>query len=255
MYYQRDLAWEIFPWPCVGEFWFVSLGLSLHPHYSDLLARLRSQDPPAKFLDLGTCLGQDLRKLVLDGVSPSVLYGSDFFAEYEAAGHQLFRDSDRFQDRFIAADLFDESSESALWKTAGSWDVINIIMFLHVYDWDTQMRACQQILKLLAKKKGSMVIGAQTGTTKAGEFHLKPPLVAEGESRTLFRHSKETFEQLWKTVADKEDVRLKIQVEYDDPQDREARAREEQERGKKQFFSGLNSGSEQRRLYFTITID
>lgn len=65
--YQRDSAWEIFPWPCVGSFWFMALGLSLHPHYNALLTRLRTQDPPTKFLDLGTCFGQDLRKLIADG--------------------------------------------------------------------------------------------------------------------------------------------------------------------------------------------
>ena len=57
----------------------------------------------------------------MDGVSPDVLYGFDYFAEYEDAGHQLFRDADRFQGRFIAGDLFDESPDSALEKTAGSW--------------------------------------------------------------------------------------------------------------------------------------
>ena len=186
----------------------------------------------------------------MDGVSPEVLYGSDYFAEYEDAGHQLFRDADRFRGHFIAADIFDESPESALRKTSGSWDIVNIIMFLHMYDWATQLRACKQILKLLIKKKGSMIIGAQTGSIHAGEFHLKPPIVAEGEERTLFRQSKETFKQMWETVGGDEGVRLKTEVEYDNPQDQEARAREEQE-GKKKFFSG----SEQRRLFFTITID
>ena len=199
---QRDLAWEIFPWPCVGEFWFVNLGLSLHPRYNALLTRLRTQDPPTKFLDLGTCLGQDLRKLVVDGVvSPDVLYGFDYFAEYEDAGHRLFRDADRFRGRFIAGDLFDESPDGALEKTAGSWDVVNVTMFLHMYDWPTQVRACKRILKLLVKRKGSMVVGAQTGSVHAGDFHLKPPLVAEGEERTLFRHNLETFRQMWESVG------------------------------------------------------
>ena len=187
----------------------------------------------------------------MDGVSPEVLYGSDYFAEYENAGHQLFRDADRFQGRFIAADIFDESPESALDKTSGSWDVINIIMFLHMYDYATQLRACKRILKLLTRQKGSMVIGAQTGSTQAGDFRLKPPIVAEGEERTLFRQSLETFKQMWETVGCDEGVQLTIEVEYDDDKDREARAREEQEGGKKKFFSG----SEQRRLFFTVTIE
>ena len=235
----------------MGEFWFVNLGLSTHPRYESLLNRLYAQDPPAKFLDLGTCLGQDLRNLVMDGVPPSALYGSDYFPEYEDAGHKLWRDADRFQNRFIPGDIFDESPESALGKTAGSWDVVNIIMFLHMYDWATQLRACKRILKLLVQKKGSMVIGHQTGCIHAGELQLKPPIVAEGEKRTLFRQSKETFRQMWETVGADEGVRLEIEVEYDAQEEQEARTREEQEGGKKKFFSG----SDQRRLFFTITID
>ena len=235
----------------MGEFWFVNLGLSLHPRYDALLTRLRTQDPPAKFLDLGTCLGQDLRKLVMDGVSPDVLYGFDYFTEYEEAGHELFRDADRFQGRFIAGDLFDESSDSALEKTAGSWDIVNVFMLLHMYDWATQVRACKRILKLLVKKRGSMVIGAQTGSVQAGDFHLKPPLVAEGEERTLFRQNLETFRQMWESVGADEGMRLKIEVEYDGQEEREARAREDREGGKQKFFSG----SEQRRLFFTVTIE
>lgn len=189
--------------------------------------------------------------MVQDGVSTEVLYGSDYFAEYEDAGHQLFRDVKKFRNRFIAADIFDESPESALEKTSGSWNVINIIMFLHMYDWDTQLRACKRIMKLLTRKKGNMVIGAQTGSTQAGDIHLKPPIVAEGEDRTIFRQSLETFTQMWETAGRDEGVQLKIEAEYDDQKDREARAKEEQEGGKQKFFSG----SEQRRLFFTVTIE
>jgi len=229
----------------------VKFGLSLHPHYPALLARLLKQDPPTKFLDLGTCLGQDLRKLVHDGVSPSVLYGSDYFSESEAAGNQLFRDADTFQHRFIAADLFDETEDSALQKTKGEWDVINITMFLHMYDWPTQLHACKRILTLSKREKGSMVIGAQTGSIQAGEMHLKSPIVPEGQESTLFRHNLETLRQMWETVGLEEGLRLKVEVQYDEPQDREATIREEQEEGKKKFFSG----PEQRRLFFTVMIE
>lgn len=248
--YKRDLAWEIFPWPCIGEFWFITLGLSLHPRYDDLLTRLRTQNPPIKFLDLGTCLGQDLRKLVADGAPLQALWGSDYFAEYEAVGHELFRDADKFQNRFIAADLLDESRDSGLVQTAGTWDVISIVMFLHAYDWDTQIRLCKRILKILSRGKGSMIIGAQTGSTQAGDVMLRPPFVAEGEERTIYRQSVETFTKMWEQVGQDEGLDLKVEVMYDEQADRDRRAKEEQEEGKNKYFSG----STQRRLFFTVTI-
>lgn len=249
--FQRDSAWEIFPWPCIGEFWFITLSLSLHPHYEVLLARLRTQDPPTKLLDLGTCLGQDLRKLVADGAPLQALWGSDCFAQYEAAGHELFCDADRFQDRFITADLLDESPDNELMKTAGTWDVINLVLFLHVYDWDTQVRSCKRIMRLLSGKKGSMVMGATTGSTQEGEMVLKAPLMAEGKERTIYRQSMETFTRMWEEVGRDEELDLKVEVVYDEQADRERRAKEEQEGGRGRFFT---SGSTQRRLFFTITI-
>lgn len=179
------------------------------------------------------------------------LYGSDIFADYERVGHELFRDSKRFQNRFIVADLFEEDANiSALAKTEGSWDIISIIMFLHMYDWETQIWACKRILKLLSPKQGSMVIGAQTGSTQPGEQVVKPPLVAEGEQKSIYRQSKETFEEMWRVVGREEGVELRVEVVYDDQADREKRAEEERTGGKKKFFSGV----EQRRLFFTVEI-
>lgn len=247
------MAWEIFPWPCVGQFWFISFGLSLHPAYPSLLARFRSSDltsTPIKFLDLGTCLGQDLRKLAFDGVPVQSLYGSDIAHDYERVGHQLFRDGDRFTDRFIAADFFEEDAEkSGLAKTEGSWDFINIIMILHLFDWPTQIQACRRILKLLSRKPGSMVIGEQSGSTEPREYVLKPPMVAEGEHKTMYLHSDNTFIEMWRVVGREAGRVLKIEVVYDDQDDRDMRAKEEQ-MGKKRFFSE----AEQRFLFFTVEV-
>lgn len=247
--HQRDIAWEIFPWPCVGEFWFVTLGLARHPAYPALLTRLRSASPAYRLLDLGTCLGQDLRKLVADGAPPDQLFGTDLFPEYEAIGHELFRDSDTFKGRFIAADLFDNSAESALAESAGTWDVVNIVMFLHIWDWDTQVVACKRILGLLSPKPGSMVIGAQTGSTQPGELVLKPPYVAEGEERRIYRHSLATFREMWVKVGKEEGVELKVEVDYDDQETRDTLA-QEHEKGERNFF--FKPGPQERKLFFTI---
>ena len=246
---QRDSVWEIFPWPCVGKFWFVNLGLSQHPQYAAVLTRLRNQTPPTKFLDLGCCLGQDIRKLVHDGAPLQALWGSDHFEQYEVAGQEFFHDKDRFQNRFIAADLLDESPDSGLVQTEGTWDIINIVMLLHMYDWNKQVQCCRQILKLLSKNKGSMVIGVQTGATDAGEVVLKPPFVAEGEEGAVFRQNIDTFTRMWEEVGKEEGIQFDTQVVYDDPADRERRAKE-QAGAKEKFFTGAT----ERRLYFTVTI-
>ena len=177
------------------------------------------------------------------------LYGSDVFPDYERVGQELFHDAYTFKGRFISADLFADDANCALVKTEGTWDVVSIIMFLHIFDWATQIRACKRIIKLLARKPGSMVIGAQTGSTQPGEQIIKPPFVAEGEHKSVFRHSVETFTEMWKIVEQDEGIRLKVDVVYDDQEERETRIKEEA-LGKKKFFSGLD----QTRLFFTVEV-
>ncbi|QSZ29598.1 hypothetical protein DSL72_004114 [Monilinia vaccinii-corymbosi] len=98
----RDLAWDVFPWACVGEFWFIMFGLSRHPQYQQLIRLLTSKaargpsEASPKFLDIGTCIGQDLRALHRDGAPLSSLYGIDAIPEFETIGYALFRDEDHF---------------------------------------------------------------------------------------------------------------------------------------------------------------
>ena len=120
-----------------------------------------------------------------DGVAPSRLYGSDVLAEYEATSYALWLDEAKFKNYFITANIFDEDPEGALVKTNGTWDVISIFMFLHVWDPNDQERACKQILKLLSPKQGSWIIGAQSGSVKAVTFPLTPPFVAPGQAKTI----------------------------------------------------------------------
>lgn len=50
-----------FPYPCIGQFRFLSLGIANSPHYDEVLQRLRGGE---KLLDVGCCFGQEIRKLV-----------------------------------------------------------------------------------------------------------------------------------------------------------------------------------------------
>ncbi len=237
---QRDEAWEIFPWPCIGEFWFLAFGLSMHPAYPAIVARLRAS---AKLLDVGTCVGQDLRRLLVDGAPLASLYGTDIFAAYERVGHALFNDAATFTGRFIAGDLFDDAPDSALAQTRGTWDIVSATMFLHVFDRADQQRACVRLLGLLAAAPGSMLVGAQTATVRPGEHVLRPPFVKEGEHKTIFRHSRETFRQMWDEVARETGAALKVWAEYEPRQPEQTAGQQEGN-----FFTG----DDQRRLFFTV---
>ena len=236
----------------MGQFWFVTLGLSEHPSYAALLARLRTSPSP-KLLDLGTCLGQDLRKLAFDGVPLDSLYGADVFPEYETIGYELFQDQAKFQAHFIQGDLFDDSSLSRLAETRGTWDIVSTIMVLHIWDWDDQVAACKRILKLLKPQKGNLIIGSQTGLTEAKKQPLKPPYAKPGEDRYVYRHNLDTFREMWDQIQKDEGISLKVEVGSNDAQARE-KLLKERESGERGGIFPPGDWNMEMKIFFTVEL-
>ncbi|KAF8864557.1 hypothetical protein BDZ45DRAFT_737120 [Acephala macrosclerotiorum] len=164
------------PMPSVELFWWLVLGFSTHPHYPSLLTILKSPptdtSKPRLFLDLGTCLGQDSRKLIHNGIPPSSVYGSDIFPGYESVGHALFNDTSTTRGQFITADI-----------------LMNHLLRLWV-------------------GKGSIIIGAQRSSMEDIEEVLSAPFLKDVVEKKVFRPSKETFQQMWQDAA--EELRIKV---------------------------------------------
>ncbi|KAL6720881.1 hypothetical protein ACLMJK_002806 [Lecanora helva] len=207
VYRVRDKAWGVFPWPCIGEFWFLSFGLAKHPLYTTMvLPRLRSGD---SLLDMGSCMGQDLRKCIYDGAPADKLYASDLFAEYEDLSHDLWRDRDTFpKNHFLAEDILADNDRflqgSLMTKLGpGQTDMIAINMFMHLFDFDNQLKVATRLLRLLAQKPGSMILGSQAGVQEPVDEPLKPPFdkTEDGKTRTIFRHSTQSFINLWEDAG------------------------------------------------------
>lgn len=251
MHIQREEAWTVFPWPCIGEFWFIEQGILRHPDYALVLEKLKSSGGDVKFLDLGTCLGQDVRTLAYDGAPVSSLYGADALPKFEGAGHALFKDSDRFDSsHFITGDIFSDKDDLA--QTRGGWDIIHIAMFLHVFSLKDQESAIENILKLLKSSPGSIVFGTQTGTLHPEEKVLKPPLCEPGEHKTVYRQSKDTMKEMWERAAKAVGATVKVWTGYDEAE-AEERARGRKEKGEswekeERFFTG----ERERRIFFKV---
>lgn len=273
---QRDKAWGIFPWPCIGEFWFLSFGLSKHPLYHTVvIPRLKSGH---SLLDLGACMGQDLRKCVFDGAPAHNLYASDLFPDYEALSHDLWRDRHTFPpDHFLADDILadnDRFTQGALMTNLGpgQTDMIVINMFMHLFDHDSQPKVATRILRLLSHRPGSIILGSQAGVVTPIEQPLKPPFDKDdsGKTRTVFRHSADSFVKLWEdagavsgvplrpisciferpkaTEAGPNGVDTGLEAEAKEPFTAEDRFSVSSEKRKKKYFTGPDTG----RLHFSI---
>lgn len=206
----RNRAYKAHRYPCLGRFRFLELDLSTHPLYEEyVLPRLKEnggkQEPI--FLDVGTCLGQDIRKLIFDGVQPSRLYGSDIVAEFIDAGYELFRDEDKFpRSHFLCpGNVFDKSESDKLYTMDGKVDILQISAVFHLFSDAEQSAVAERCLRLLRKETGSrcLILGAQVGNVNGGEI-VRP----NGLKRS--RHNADTWNSLWQKVCKNEEFRDKV---------------------------------------------
>ncbi|KAJ9638842.1 hypothetical protein H2201_004632 [Coniosporium apollinis] len=200
----RERAWDIFPYPCIGQFRFLDLSISSAPQYPEILQRVKDGQ---KLLDIGCCFGQDVRKLVFDGAPAENIYASDLQHEFWDLGYELFLDKDKLGTQFIEADVFDE--ESGLKRLDGQIDIAHAASFFHLFNWPQQKEAAIRIVRLLKAQKGSLILGRQVGNVAPGEF---PHRVG-----TMYRHNEASFQQLWNQVGNATESSWKVEVEMTEP--------------------------------------
>jgi hypothetical protein len=250
---QRAQAWEVFPWPCIGSFWFIKQGLLRHPDYPSILNRITSTSPAPSFLDLGTCLGQDVRTLLHDGAPPSSIYGADILPGFRDAGYLLFQDRDRLDEsHFIVGNIFSDTDELA--RTRKTWDIVHIAMFLHIFSLADQETAARKTLELLKPVPGSTIIGTQTGSLDAGELKLQPPFCLPGEDKTVYRQSRETLKAMFERAAKAVGIDVVVWAEYDED-DVRRRAAERKENGQEWERSNrVFAGEKERVIFFRVDV-
>jgi SAM-dependent methyltransferase len=197
---QRDKAFQIFPYPCIGQMRFLTCHLARLPFYPRVLARLTLTDH-AGFLDAGCCVGQELRHLVHCAKIPaSNLYGFDLETGFFDLGYELFRDdATKFQATLIPADLDVEDPEwevSPLVKTVvGKIDVVWAGSLLHFWNYEGQLQGLLRLINLCSKDEGVMVCGRQMGSVLAGEYEMTGLL-----DKKTYRHNVDSLKGLWLDV-------------------------------------------------------
>lgn len=211
----------------MGSFLFAELVLSNFAVYPDIVANLKS-GTWTRYLEVGCGLGQDIRKLIHDGVPMTSVMGTDLLPGLLESGHDLFRDADALPlgKSLFAADFLDVSDNNVLGKAGldGTVDVIHATMFLHCFDRPAQLVACQRVITLLKNQPGVMIVGKQGGVTKgasAREHPVKGPMgQIGGVVRTNFLHNVDSFKALWDEVGQATGTRWNVQVCEEEVMDR-----------------------------------
>ncbi|KAG0123783.1 hypothetical protein HOY82DRAFT_494850 [Tuber indicum] len=207
----RSKAWQLQNYPCIGNFYFLEFTFISQPIYPDVLRRL---EKGAKLLDVGCCFGQAIRKLVVDGAPAANLYGMDLRPEFIDLGYELFLDRGTLSAHFIApVDMLllgeggGAAGDESVSRLAGKMDIIHLGQFLHLFNWQEQVRAATNVAGFLSPAKGSLIVGHQVGSVITGEFPL--PWV-EDKVHTVFVHDESSFKELWKQVPGEWEVEFEF---------------------------------------------
>ncbi|KIW00033.1 uncharacterized protein PV09_08385 [Verruconis gallopava] len=204
----RDKAWETCPYGCVGVFAFTWPGISRVYVYQQVLDRVKSGD---KLLDLGCGFGQNIRKLVYDGAPSENITGADISQAMVDCGFEYFRDRDRLKTKFFIGDVFDEDAP-AYKDVAGHFDLVYASMFYHLWDWDGQVKAFIQTIKLLKPVPGSMIFGFQLGATPAGEVQRKRAGKESLKQMYTYQHDEESWRAMWREIETKTSTKWDVDV-------------------------------------------
>jgi hypothetical protein len=169
--------------------------------------------------------------LAFDGVPSEYLYASDLRPDFFELGYKLFQDKETLKTKFIAADVFDETS--GLDALTGQVDIVFVGAFLHLFDYAGQFNAAKRIVKLLRPKKDSLILGRQVGNIEPGD--------KKGSSgRSVFRHDEASFKKLWDEVGEATGTKWRVEATLKVPDDSD-----------QQLQPALHDGG-MRRLTFVV---
>jgi SAM-dependent methyltransferase len=219
---QRNKAWEVHHYPCLGQFRFVELNLSARPRgdlYARLLSTLKGSAPSSSpaFLDVGACLGQDVRKLIHDGAPPRSVAGAELSPTFIRLGYELFRDSPA-EVAMVQADILTPlgrggEEEGSLARFRGKLSVVQLGMILHLFTWEEQVAAFENAIALLRDEPGVLVIGQATGNL---DGVVTQTLSVGGANKGTCKHNVESFKRLVKDVEARTGTKWDVQAELDE---------------------------------------
>lgn len=185
----RARAWQKFNYPCLGRWRFLQFSIQHNPIYREILDECTNRQ--ATIIDFGCCLGQDVRRLIYDGVPIDRIRGYELDPFFIEQGYELFRDGDSMRKNqiFTSADIFDDE----MLKTIEPADYLHAASFIHLFDAETQREVCRRLSRL-AKRA---IIGRQVGSSVAEERDRGTQL----KGGKMMWHSPESFTAMWNEVT------------------------------------------------------
>ncbi|KAI0339310.1 hypothetical protein BDW22DRAFT_618546 [Trametopsis cervina] len=201
----QKIAYQEHPYPCIRGFHFVILMMAANPVYPQVLEAGKTGN--TVLVDLGCCMGSDVRKIVADGYPASNVFGIDLRQEFLDLGYRLYG-TDAKGIHFLTSDVFEVlyPLPEATSADSPSLDSVTNISQLrgrithfytgalfHLFDESTQYALALRVAGLLKREPGAVVFGRHQGLQEAG-------MIDDHLGRTRYGHSPASWPQLWKKV-------------------------------------------------------
>jgi len=154
-------------------------------------------------VDVGCFVGGDFRRCVFDGAPSKNMIGFDI-ADHWDVGYDLFRDRDKFEAKFVEADLIAIESSAELKALQGQVGIIHISQMLHQWDWKGQVEAAKQLVYF--SKPGTLVIGFQIGSAEAKEVQSQ-----QFSGTKQWRHDPDSLRRMWDVVGEETGTKWRIE--------------------------------------------
>jgi hypothetical protein len=149
---------------------------------------------------------------MFDGAPPTNLYGSDLQQDFLKLGHDLFLDRSILPDsQLLAADILDKNS-ALFTRLLGKLNIVYISLFLHVFDWETQVTVLENVLDLLSASPGSLIV------CRVIACRDQAVLNKTHERMPYYYHDLASWNKLWEEIRARTSLGLAVEL-WEQPDD------------------------------------
>jgi len=178
-------AVDVFPYPCILKYMFTQINIQRIAGFKKTI-QLAKDRPDALLLDMGCCMGADVRMAVLQGFPPANIIASDLHPQFWELGRELFKDDEASMPIvFVAGDVWNSafldpnppdsppshpvlSTLTTLTPLHGRLSSIHASLFFHLFSREEQQQLAHLLASLLLQERGSVMFGHQIGAEEEG---------------------------------------------------------------------------------------
>jgi 2-polyprenyl-3-methyl-5-hydroxy-6-metoxy-1,4-benzoquinol methylase len=184
----RNIGVNTHGYKCISEYRFISPRCTGHPRYKDIVPRFKN----STILDIGCCMGTDLRKMIVDGAIPENVCGIDIEGTFITLGYDLFDDKAIMHDKFFVMNILDKNNWPTSFRTQ-LFDIAYCGSVFHLLSEEDGGMLVANLKEMLSD--GAVFLGKCVGTSKDHAIEV-PEAVKSFRPHFTFMHSAESLRKM-----------------------------------------------------------